>query len=78
MHRHSVKVRPVIAAFSRRVSTLRRAAGLTQEQLAERAFVLPNFIGQIERGQTNPSLVSIALIAAALKCDVRDLFDRQI
>jgi transcriptional regulator with XRE-family HTH domain len=47
---------------------------MTQVELAKRAYGLPNFIGQIERGQTNPSLVSIAPIAAALGCDVWDLF----
>jgi transcriptional regulator with XRE-family HTH domain len=66
--------RPVVAAFSRRVRSLRLAARITQNELADRAHVRRVFISLIERGKANPSLVTIALIAAALGCRVTELF----
>ena len=38
-------------AFAGRLRDLRRAAGLTQEELAERAGLSPNAVGALERGQ---------------------------
>jgi DNA-binding XRE family transcriptional regulator len=32
------------------------------------------FIGQIERGQSNPSLITMALVADSLGCSLADLF----
>lgn len=63
-----------LSAFGRRVRVRRRAAGLTQTQLADRAYVNREFIGRIECDQANPSLATIALIAAALDCSIADLF----
>ena len=77
IHRHAAKVRPVINTFGHRVRALRRGAGLKQDELAALAYVRPAFIGQIERGETNPSLVSIALVANALGCEVADFFPRK-
>ena len=66
---------PVIADFSRRVRAKRRAAKMTQRQLADRAFLKRLFISRIERGEANPSLVSITLIAIALGCTVVEMFE---
>ena len=66
--------RPTLHAFGRRMRVLRLEAGLTQTQLARRSYMLRSFISRIERGIANPSLQTIALIAAALKCNVVDLF----
>ena len=63
-----------LSAFGRRVRARRRAAGLTQTELAELAHVRKLFIWRIECDQANPSLATIALIAAALDCSIADLF----
>lgn len=47
--------------LSRRVRTLRRAAHLTQNALAERASVRVAFIQRVERGEGNPSLATMVL-----------------
>ncbi len=47
---------------------------LTQEQLGEKTGISYKFIGEIERGLVNPSLESLASIAAALRVEVKDLF----
>lgn len=61
------------SAFGKRVRQHRRDLGLTQEQLAEKAGMHFTYIGSIERGQRNVSLVNILRIAKALKVDPGDL-----
>lgn len=51
----------------------RLARNLTQEQLAERADLSLNFIGNVERGEQALSLDSLVRIAAALKMTVEEL-----
>jgi transcriptional regulator with XRE-family HTH domain len=62
------------AAFGRRVRELRKARGLSQEELAARAGVHWTYLGGIERGERNPALVNIGRIAAALKIPLVELF----
>ena len=44
----------------------REAQELTQHELAERANVDRNYIGMVERGERNPSYLSLIKIAAGL------------
>lgn len=60
-------------AMGYRVRSLRKACGLSQEQLGERAKLHNTYIGAIERGERNPSLKSIEKIAQALNLKVGDL-----
>jgi XRE family transcriptional regulator, regulator of sulfur utilization len=53
----------------------RKQAGLTQEELAERADLHHNFVGAVERGNMETSLTSLLKIATALKVKVRDLVE---
>lgn len=55
------------------IRTLRRSLGLSQEKLAEKAELHPNYIGDIERGEENVSVDALMRIAAALKASVGDL-----
>ena len=56
-----------------RIRHLRKMARLTQEKLGDKAGLSYKFIGEIERGEVNPSLDSLSGIAKALKVNVRDL-----
>ena len=47
---------------------------LTQEQLAERINVTTSFIGQVERGETMPSIETLELIVKELHIDPRYIF----
>ena len=58
-----------------KIRMLRKAAGLTQGQLAEIAEVSASFIGYIERGQQLPSLKIVERIAHGLKLPSNVLFD---
>ena len=55
------------------VRRLRLARGLTQEELAFRSKIDLTYMGGIERGERNPSLLVIARIARALSADPTDL-----
>jgi len=56
------------------VRFLRKAVGLTQEQLAEKSNLHPTYIGQVERGERNLSLVCIEKLADGLSAEIKDLF----
>lgn len=53
--------------LGKKVRKLRRERRLTQEELADRANMHFTYIGQIERGKRNPSLINLQKIAKALK-----------
>ena len=53
-------------AFGQVLRTLRRDAGLTQEQLAFAAEVERNFVSLIERGVNQPSVRTVFKLAQAL------------
>ena len=59
--------------FGDRVRTLRLKAELSQEQLAHKAEVRRTYIGSVERGEQNVSLVLIHMIATALDTDAANL-----
>ena len=50
----------------RNAARLRDAAGLTQEQLAERAGISQQYISDLERGKCNPTIVTLYELATAL------------
>jgi transcriptional regulator with XRE-family HTH domain len=62
--------RNIVGANVRR---LRQAKGLTQEELAFRAEIDLTYVGGIERGRRNPSLIVMARIADALSVKLTDL-----
>jgi transcriptional regulator with XRE-family HTH domain len=68
------KIRPILRDFGERVRFLRKAAGLTQEELAERSKLHPTYIGQVERGERNLSLTCIEKLATGLGIEIKELF----
>lgn len=64
----------ILKQFGKKVRDLRKAQGLSQEELAEKADLHYTYIGGVERGERNLSLKSIERIASALKIDIRELF----
>jgi transcriptional regulator with XRE-family HTH domain len=61
------------AVVGRNVRRLRQERGLTQEQLAHEAELDLTYVGGIERGKRNPSLLVLVRIAAALGTDLPSL-----
>ncbi len=52
--------------FGRRVRELRLERGFSQEKLAELADLHRNYVGGVERGERNVSLVNIVKLAHGL------------
>jgi len=53
--------------FGKHLRKLRQERKLTQEELADRANMHFTYVGQIERGLRNPSLVNLYKLARALR-----------
>ena len=51
----------------------RKHAGITQEQLAEKADLHPVYVGEVERGEQAISIHALLRIAKALGVRLRDL-----
>jgi transcriptional regulator with XRE-family HTH domain len=61
------------AQFGGTVRRLRKARGLSQEALAERANLAADYLGFIERGENVPSLIAILKLARGLEVDASQL-----
>lgn len=61
------------ASFGQRLRALREAAGLSQEELAERADLHWTYISGIERGRRNPGLNTLGRLARALGLSIEGL-----
>ena len=61
--------------FGNRLREIRQEQCFTQEELAHRAGLNRTYIGDIERGEKNLTLVSMEKLARALGVKMRDFFD---
>jgi transcriptional regulator with XRE-family HTH domain len=61
--------------FGSRIRSLRKAKGLTQESLAERAGISVDFVSLIERGINAPSFEVLWRLANALELSLSEVFD---
>lgn len=66
--------RQPLKKFGNAVRTARVAAELTQEELADRSGLDRSYIGGVERGERNPTLMAIDKIAGGLGVSVANLF----
>ena len=64
-----------LRSFGERVRSLRKARGLSQEQLADACHLDRTYIGGIERGERNVTVLKVRLIAEALSIPVSQVFE---
>jgi ribosome-binding protein aMBF1 (putative translation factor) len=60
--------------FGDRIRALRNDQGWSQEELADRAGLHRTYIGSVERGEQNLSLLNIERLAATLGISLAELF----
>lgn len=65
----------VTKEFGYRVCLLRDQQGFSQERLAEHTSMSMTYMGMIERGESNPSLIKVSRIAKALNLSLSELFE---
>jgi transcriptional regulator with XRE-family HTH domain len=63
----------ILIDFGDRVRKLRKEKGISQEGLSFKADLHRTYIGMIERGEKNITLVNIEKIANALEVSINDL-----
>lgn len=59
--------------ISDNIRNLRKKKSLTQERLAELANINTTYLGKIERGESSPTIDTLAKIAKALDMSILDL-----
>jgi transcriptional regulator with XRE-family HTH domain len=59
--------------FGQRLRQLRKKAGLSQEALAHESGLDRSYVGSVERGEYNISLLNICLLAEALNVPPHEL-----
>jgi transcriptional regulator with XRE-family HTH domain len=64
---------PVARQFGKAVKELRLKKGMTQQQLADACGLDISYVGQIERGQRNPTLGVMQGLASILGVRLSDL-----
>ncbi len=65
-------------SIGKRVKELRAELGLSQEKLALQAEITTAYLGQIERGEKNPTIVTVGRICDALEISLSDFFSYQV
>jgi transcriptional regulator with XRE-family HTH domain len=73
MKRHVKRAEPARDRFARNLRTRRGEAGLSQEELGDRAGLHRTYIGSVERGERNISVDNMEQLARALGLDIIDL-----
>ena len=63
-----------ISSFGVRLRTLRKARGFSQEAFADISGLDRSYVGGVERGERNVSLLNIKKFADALGISVEELF----
>ncbi len=65
----------ILAAVGKTIAERRRDLGFSQEDLAEEAGLHRTYVGSVERGEKNVSLINLVKIAAALRIPLSRLLD---
>jgi transcriptional regulator with XRE-family HTH domain len=69
------KISDITKDIGETIRRLRTEQSVSIEELAERCGVHYNYLGEIERGRRNPSIKSLAKIAAGLNVKLGVFFD---
>jgi len=71
---YSAKETKYLKALGARIRELRKEKGWSQEELAFQCRLHRTYVGAIERGERNPSVINLKKIASSLGVAVGDMF----
>jgi len=63
----------ILLRFGQQVRSLRQNKAMSQEELASRAGVHRTYIGMIERGEKNVTIITMIKLATALEVTITEL-----
>ena len=63
-----------LKAFGNNLRKIRESKNLSQEALSHKMGTTPSQVGRIERGEINPTVSTIRVLAEALGLEIADLF----
>ncbi len=63
----------MLKAIGKNIRNLRLKRKMTQEQVAEMAGINPKYLGEIERGEKNPTVVVIQKLSVVLNAPICEL-----
>jgi transcriptional regulator with XRE-family HTH domain len=69
----SIDDKKFLRTLGERVRAKRLAQGWTQQQLADKCGIHRTFIGSVERGERNISVLNLRLLARVLRTGISDL-----
>lgn len=67
---------PALVALGAAIRALRKARGISQEELAHRSNIDRSYMSSIERGTQNPGMMTIVQVAAGIGVSVAQLMVR--
>lgn len=65
----------ILQLIGARIRDIRKSKGFSQEKLGEMIDSKYSYIGRLEKGQINCSILTLEKIARALEVEIEDLFD---
>ena len=65
----------VLISFGSHLRSIRLNKNLSQVELAYKGGFDRNYIGMLERGERNPSLINLVRLSKALNIQLKDLLD---
>lgn len=65
----------ILNKLGNKLKNLRKAKSLTQEQLAEKVNIHPTYVGKIEGGKSNISMMLLFKISRALEIKLSEIFE---
>lgn len=66
---------PILVKLGKRIQEERFNQGISQEELNSRANVSKNYVGMLERGEINVTMVTLERIAKALNISIKKLVE---
>lgn len=65
----------ILIDLGKQLKEIRKEKGITQEKLAENVNIHQTYVGKLEAGKRNPSIVMLYKISRALEIKLTDIFE---